>query len=428
MKTLFLYLFIIFFCLTGCKTTTQEHSLKLYGVLDSLFVNHQYFKLAEQFKNEKIHLSEKEKLIFDAKLNSVFNEKETSNTAIEQLFKKYENELADSLKIQLLEIEMNNSVLLYNYKKALENSEEILGFSSGLTEDEREDYENNKIIFNILKDVPKQKISISESSLNITKDLAGLSRIPIKINGTEHSAVFDTGANFSVITDSLALKTNLKILDGSFKVTAITGNKVDSHLAIADFLKLENVLVTNAVFLVFPEASLTFSEANYKIETIIGFPIIEALKEVRIIKDSIFYVPQNQSENAQKNLALNFLTPVVEVIENNRSLPFTFDTGANETMLYSPYYNDYKNEITETGKLDSIQIGGAGGSQFIKIYKLPFTGKISGNEFNLKNTTVSPDEKSEKDKKGIYGNLGKDVVKKFNTLTLNFEKMFLILN
>lgn len=420
--------FIMISILAACKNTEHLKSDNNNFVrLNQLFENHQYFKLSNEFEIYEKQLSQRERLILSAKLNSVFNKKEISNLAIEELFKNHENELPDSTKIQLLEIEMNNSVLLFDYKKALEISEKIIAFPIDLNEEDRLDYENNRNIFEILKNVAKQTISISETSLQITKDMAGLSRIPVKLGNTEHSAVFDTGANFSVITDSMALKAGLKILDGTFKVTAITGNKVDSKIAFAKSVKLGNTTLSNVIFLVFPEASLSFPEANYAIETIIGFPVIEALKEISIIKDSIFYIPKNQSINENKNLALDFLTPVVEVIENGRSLPFTFDTGASETMLYNPYLVDYKTQILKEATLDSIQIGGAGGSKFIQIYHTPFSGKIAGKEFQLKKTTVNSEENN-KDKSGIYGNLGKDVVRKFDTLTLNFEKMFLKLN
>ena len=420
--------FVIIIMIAGCRSTQSLNSKNIDFVrLNSLFENHQYFKLADAFENNEKQLSERESLILTAKLNSVFNRKEISNSAIEELFKNHKNQLADSTIIQLLEIEMNNSVLLYDYKKALEVSEKIIAFSSGLSEEERAIFENNRTIFNILKNVPKQTISIEETSLQITKDIAGLSRIPINFGSTEQSAVFDTGANFSVITDSLALKVGLKILDGTFKVTAITGNKVDSKIAVAESVKLGNTTLSHVIFLVFPEASLSFPEANYAIEVIIGFPVIESFKEISIVKDSIFYIPKNQSSNENRNLALNFLTPVVEVIENKRSLPFTFDTGASETMLYNPFLMDYKTEILKESRLDSIKIGGAGGIKFIKIYHIRFSGKISENEFILKNTTVNS-EQNPKDKNGIYGNLGKDVLNQFDTLTLNFEKMFLKLN
>ncbi|MDN3724212.1 pepsin/retropepsin-like aspartic protease family protein [Aequorivita sp. SDUM287046] len=427
MKHRTLYFWMIFL-IAACGNlqhprTTSGHFTRL----NYLFTTHQYFKLTDEFEESKPKLSEAERLIISAKLNSVFNKKETSNAAIEELFETHKNQLADSTKIQLLEIEMNNSVLLYDYKKALEISEKILAFSNVLDEEERTDIENNRKIFNILENVPKQTISINETSLQITKDIAGLSRIPVKLGLSTQSAVFDTGANFSVITDSLALKSGLKTLLGTFKVTAITGNKVDSKIAVAETLKLGSTTLKNVIFLVFPEASLSFPEANYAIEIIIGFPVIEALTEISIVKDSIFYIPKMQSENPTKNMALNFLTPVVEVMKNGKSLPFTFDTGASDTMLYYTYFKENNTEILNSTTLDSSKIGGAGGTKIFRNYKIPFSGNISGKNFTLQNTSVLFEEHLN-DKTGVYGNLGKDVVKQFDTLTLNFEKMFLKLN
>ncbi len=422
---LFIIAFLFLAIACGSKKEFSSNT-ENFEYLNSLFKKHQYFELKNNFELTKKSFSEFQQLVLSAKLNSVFNEKELSNSAIEKLFREYGKALSDSTKIELLEIEMNNHVLLFNYKESLESAQKITTFSSMLTADQIEDFENNKIIFTILEDIPPQTITIEESSLKITKDAAGLSRIPVKIGYTDQLSVFDTGANFSVITDSLAIKSGLTILEGTFKVIAITGNKIDANIAIADSLKLGNILLKNVVFLVFPEASLSFPQANYKIECIIGFPVIEALKEISIVKDSILYIPKNRSLYKKSNLALDFLTPVIEVIENDRSLPFIFDTGALETMLYSPYLKDYE-ETIKNGKLDSVHIGGAGGAKFIKIYHTPFTGKISGNEFHLKNTTVNAED-SPKDSHGIYGNLGKDVLNQFDTLTLNFEKMFLKLN
>ncbi|HAV53841.1 MAG TPA: hypothetical protein DCX41_02775, partial [Aequorivita sp.] len=230
-STLFLSILLL---LSSCgnlhhPTSKTSH----FSRLDQLFENQQYFKLADEFKTYGSSLSDRERLIISAKLNSVFNKKEVSNVAIEKLFKNHKHQLADSTKIQLLEIEMNNSVLLYDYKKSLEIVERILAIPNDFDEEKRTDFENNKTIFNILKNVPKQTTSIDETSLQITKDIAGLSRIPIELGPFAQSAVVDTGANFSVITDSLALKSGLRILDGTFKVTAITGEKVDSKIAVA---------------------------------------------------------------------------------------------------------------------------------------------------------------------------------------------------
>src|SRR5690606_38963998 len=122
----------------ACRSTQSLNSRNADFVrLNSLFENHQYFKLADEFENSEKQLSERERFILIAKLNSVFNRKEISNSAIEELFKNHKNQLADSTIIQLLEIEMNNSVRLYDYKKALEVSEKIIAFSSGLSEEER---------------------------------------------------------------------------------------------------------------------------------------------------------------------------------------------------------------------------------------------------------------------------------------------------
>src|SRR5690606_37372932 len=183
-NTLFILGFL--FLVIGCGSNNRLFSkFDSFEYLNSQFENHQYFELKNNFEITKNSFSEFQQLILNAKLNSVFNKKELSNSAIEKLFIDYEKNLSDSTKIQLLEIEMNNNVLLFNYKKAMGIAQKITAFSTMLTAEEIEDYQNNILLFNILKDIPPQTISIQETSLKITKDLAGLSRIPAKIGNTE---------------------------------------------------------------------------------------------------------------------------------------------------------------------------------------------------------------------------------------------------
>jgi large subunit ribosomal protein L23 len=80
--------FVIIVMIAGCRSTQSLNSKNTDFVrLNSLFENHQYFKLADEFENSEKQLSERERFILIAKLNSVFNRKEISNSAIEELFK-----------------------------------------------------------------------------------------------------------------------------------------------------------------------------------------------------------------------------------------------------------------------------------------------------------------------------------------------------
>src|SRR5690606_25583383 len=233
--------------------------------------------------------------------------------------------------------------------------------------------------------------------------------------------VFDTGANFSVITDSLAIQSGIEIIGESFKVKAVTGGEVDSRIGIADSLRLGNTLLKNVVFLVFPYESLSFPEANYMIDAILGFPVINGLGEIMLINGEEFHITAAASKFGDHNLALDFLTPIVEVHENGSSLAFTFDTGANSTAFYSEYFNLRRDNILKHGIKDSMRFGVAGGVFKVPVYKVTVSGRIGDSHFKLDSAAVQ--QTATRDYPGIYGNLGQDVLSQFDTLILNFKEM-----
>lgn len=397
---------------------------KLYRHLDSLYQHHQYFALREAVKEHKDELSQINALILEAKLDAVFNHRDLSNSKIDRIFKEYEKQLPDSFKIPLLEIKVTNSILLNDYKAALETTNTILKFDHILSQEKEEDLQNDIIIYRELKDSPKQKVSIKESTLPISKDKAGLSRISVSLGNHVLDAIFDTGANYSVITDSLAEKCGLNIFPGVFKVLSLSGQQIDSRIAVADSLIIGKSLVENIVFLVFPKESLNFSQIQYQIDLIVGFPVIYGLKEVRIVKDSLLNIPKINAVHERQNLALKVLTPVVEVIKGNKSLPFTFDTGATSTLLDKDYFDLYAREVEQAGVKDSIHLGGAGGFKKANIYKSEFSGRIANQPFQLDSVQIYFDTDIISHK-GILGNLGQDVLMQYDTLIINFDKMFL---
>lgn len=411
----------------SCNYTEKpEANPQVYERLDSLYRNKAFFKLKDEFNENKALLGNRDRLIIQAFTNAIFNNREASNTAIDSVMSYHNASLSDSLKLQLLETKVNNSVFIGRYNEAFEATKAILALN-GLSNDEKDDHENTLKIYDALKSSPGQTVAIAESNLLISKDMAGLSRIPVTLGHAELQAVFDTGANLSVITDSLARKSGLTTLGETFKVTALTGNEVDSHIALADSLKIGNTILKNVVFLVFPESSLSFPSIGYQIDLIIGFPVIHALREVSIVNNANLHIPETTGDYAVTNMALDFLTPIVAVVQDSRTLPFTFDTGASSTQLYKSYFNLHEDAIVQSGKPDSVSIGGAGGAIKTAIYKTTFSAAIAQQPFRVDSAQVFFDHDLKKDI-GMYGNLGQDIFQQFDTLTMNFERMFLRLN
>lgn len=415
---------IVMLLQASCDSVTKPSvESAVYTRLDSLYRHRQYFELHDAFDAQKDQLSTVNRLIVQAKLSAVYNRRRFSNSTIDTLFSQHLSAMPDSVRIGLLETESQNSVFLFDYRQALQATRKLLAFDSLLTKSQKDEYEKNRVIYQALSEVPAQITEVRESILPITKDIAGLSRIPVVIGSTKQQAVFDTGANFSVITDELAEKKGLQIVGAPFKVDALSGQEVSARIGICDRLALGNSVLQNVIFLVFPKESLSFPQIHYSIGMIIGFPVINSLEEVQFINGRELHIPGRSSQPENPNMALDFLTPVVKVQQGERALPFTFDTGASSTQLYNRYYRLHKTDIDHAGRRDSVRIGGAGGAKSTRVFITSFSGRIGRKPFRVDSALVF-EHPLGTTTKGIYGNIGQDVFSQFDTLTVNFKHMF----
>lgn len=162
------------------------------------------------------------------------------------------------------------------------------------------------------------------------------------------------------------------------------------------------------MFLVFPDAALYISQIDYQINGILGFPVIAALGEVQLSRKDEFVVPLQHSTPARYNMALDFLTPVIEIAGDS----YTFDTGATTTMLYLPYFQRHKRTIEGKYQEKALSFGGAGGSVTKKGYEVDFEAPI-GNQVIRLNDIMLFSKQIKENGDHYYGNIGQDLIGKF---------------
>jgi len=353
------------------------------------------------------------------------NRNAASNDVISELITANSHDMHDSLKMLLYETRLKNSVNMFNYKDAAYCSEVILqNYSSLVDTAELADIKNSLVIWKAAENLGLQTIQFTgDSKINTSKDLAGLTNIPIKCNGHTEDFVFDTGANFSVVSASYAKKLKMIMIGGGFEVGSVTGKKISSRLAYAEMIEIGGMKISNVLFLVMPDESLSFAGGLYEIKGIIGFPVIKEMKELHIRKNEIF-IPAARSVSELGNLLIDGFIPVIEVVNNNDSLAFTFDTGAKTTLLYSSYYNLNKSVIDKKYKPEEIEFAGAGGTIKLKgfvlndlIFRIG-TSRLRIDEIKLVAERIKDHDKS------FYGNLGQDYMGEFSEMVLNFEQLY----
>ena len=137
------------------------------------------------------------------------------------------------------------------------------------------------------------------------------------------------------MTVSTANKLGLKIIESDVSVGSSTDKNVKSKLAVMPELKIGNVSVKNAVFLVLEDKSLYFPPIDYQIHAIIGFPVIKSLGRITLTRDDkIFIAAKNEKTNAEPNMLLEGLLPLVAGTYNGKKMLFSFDTGATVSNFY----------------------------------------------------------------------------------------------
>jgi predicted aspartyl protease len=416
----------IFLLLVCFFTSIALHATENPKRLDSLLIHRHFFELKRELQSDTYSdLPTYRKIYYQAFLHNFFHDLTTSNQEIALLLEKYKKQFSHNEIGNLLMKKVDNHVKLYEYREAHLTTQLLLRkYRKVLTADEQNDARNSDIIWKGLQHVAPQTTTIArETQIPYRRDLAGLINVPVRFADSTFDFVFDTGANISVITESYARKSNLRMLNVRFKVKAITGLEVDADLGIANELRMGDIIIRNAVFMVFPDSTLSFARGLYTIKGIIGFPVIEQLQEIRINKKSLI-VPQTTVDRNIRNFGVDELLPVISVVYNTDTLAFTFDTGAQFTFLNEPFYRNYRPLIDTAAKAFDMQIGGAGGITKTKAYRLPQIAiTVAGQPALLKDVAVKTTSTDVKDKL-YYGNLGQDVMNQFKEMVINFRYMY----
>lgn len=386
----------------------------------------QFFKLETDLATKPAELSLSEQLYFSAFVHNAFNECEKSSSEVEQLLKTGEVAYVDSIKPYTWLLQIDNYVKLYQYKKAADMGDSMIA-RYGLTMDSAKlaDVRNSNTIWRALADVPPQT-TVKRLASNVLwkKDAVGLMTVPVIVNGIPVDFVFDTGANISTISESYARKLKLRLIETAFDLGSSTSIHTKATLAVAKTMTLGNAELRNVVFIVLPDAQLSFAELKYAIHGIVGYPVIEQMDEVTINHDGHLVIPEKPGADQPHNLFMDELMPVIKLGTDDGDLSMIFDTGAKTTDFSRKFYDEHKASVEAAGKTDTVNMAGAGGSVKYQTYKLPaYSVMVSGKKVTLNDISVLTEE-SEQGKDYYDGRAGQDLIGKFGEMTINFKGMW----
>lgn len=243
--------------------------------------------------------------------------------------------------------------------------------------------------------------------------------------GADAPWILDTGANYSVVSESTAKKLNLAVLDGASSTGTGTNLRVDTHYAVVPALTIGGATLHDLVVLVISDAALHVRAPRfeYQIEAILGYNAFKLLGQIAF-DDSGFFSAGHEGlpQLGAGRLLLDGMGPVIVAAIDGQALPFHLDTGANITTLYAPYRRRFarrKGDWTRTNK----SISGAGGAVAYDLLTQPEVSfDFAGTRTELRDVAIHADAHG-RDPERMYGNVGVDLLNRFHRFTFDFDRM-----
>lgn len=389
--------------------------------LKDLYDKRQFFDLRDQLNEAK----NADALFYRGVIENKFNRPDASISTLKNFIATAGK--APSLLREAYTLLADNYVKTYRYMEAARTYETILAkFSNTLTEREKSSYQNVLGLWKGLSRVKPQKATFrGDSQIQMKREMVGL-MIPVTVGAATEPFIFDTGANLSTTTESMAAKLGLQIIDVPFDVGSITGNIVKAKIGVAKKLKLGNVTFENVAFIVFPDKALYIEQIKYQINGIIGFPVIRALKEFTLTRSLQLNIPLKPGKFTSANLAIDGLMPLIAGVYGGKRLAFAFDTGARTSSLYPPFFKAFEKEIMADGESTTASITGAGGSKQVSAFKLKDVSIEFGGKTPVFKTVEVLTQETTANSRYFYGNIGRDMIDQFEKMTISFTAMSVV--
>ncbi|HKR31741.1 MAG TPA: aspartyl protease family protein [Terriglobales bacterium] len=255
-------------------------------------------------------------------------------------------------------------------------------------------------------------------------------KLPLAINRHKAFFYFDTGANLSTIAESEASRFGMEIRDvtSGGAMHDINANKVSLRLALANTIELAAVQLHDVAFLVVSDQQQPFVNMKPGERGLIGLPVLLALRSVKWTKAGTFESAAGAPVDlATANICFDDLSLVTQARFGPQNLPFVLDTGAATTELWPTFQLAAADMIRNFGTDETHTVSGVGGSQEFKSIALPnVTLELGGQSVTLKPAHILKSYAGEPSR-WYYGNLGVDLLKQANSVTLDFRSMILTL-
>lgn len=278
---------------------------------------------------------------------------------------------------------------------------------------------------------PTRSIGASGTSVATTQDAATLLSIPVEIDGQRVMMIADTGAEFSVMSQSTAHRLGIEFDDRSEQTVGTSTNEaLTASFTIIPEIRIGDMVFQDVAATIMPDSALQFSAADsdnldedYEISGVLGLPVMVAAGRIAWL------------ENGQR---IAFGTAAPEVTDGGAiywhrqglglgvdfgdgNTPVFFDSGArvSQGSLRSLYELAMDPDTLERR---TITTGGGGGFAEEEVWVLPeLVFGLPGARFTLEDANIYPSEGNPALADGGYA--GSDILRSVDVFAVDFRNM-----
>jgi predicted aspartyl protease len=404
------------------STMASEDIRTITFTLNKLLQKGRYFKFESYYSTCRNLLPEKYKTYFDIFQCDLFGYPELLEKRDRILLKKYYDELTESEKISYHLIKISHYQKKYEYKNAYTEVLKMRPFAEYLDSFIIADLRQYHAKFLALQHVPPMSVRKHiNDSVQLEKVWAHM-YIPVSINGNMVNLIFDTGSEKSLISNSLAEKFGLKVIDTETEITGTTGARAATNLGIAEKVFIGNTVYEHVVFEVIEDSLLGVPEYDFYFDGLVGFNLLYPLGSIALNADGLLKINASSGHDQLNNLAIRHFSNRVSISFRDKTIPVKFDTGAYMSIFNKHFYELYRTVLCETGTPKSFEYGGIGGGRtvFNMILLDTMACAVYNDSVFLKNTRIHS-KYIHADTVTYYGLLGMDFVDQFHEITMNFN-------
>jgi hypothetical protein len=275
--------------------------------------------------------------------------------------------------------------------------------------------------------------------LQVSRNLLGLTELPVYIDARPHSWMLDPTAPFNLITRSLAKEAGLTVSEQVSTIHTLTGRPMQVHATVIPRFTIGGrITYRNMTAFVFEDADYFFPQSRFQVEGVLGYPALSALGSITITANATVEVqPANQLQpdekidpahkDGQPAQSARFFFDgdqmIVALGKTGEERMYAVDAGGQQTYLTSRYYEENAADFNGQ-KMALFTIPGSQSMPPQPAYlaeTVPLTVGPTTVYFNYIQVLTQPLGSAALD--DVYGVLGVDALDQLRAYTFDYRTM-----